>query len=198
MKRTTGWVTALGIGCVIASTAASAVESAEQQAGANVETVQAQWQEPRQLNFHYMGFTTYYDCDAIEDRVESIMKQLGAKPDVRVSATGCFAPNRVSNMITARIRVTMPAAVGADAKGAASADHQPFAAQRKTVSLQTNEGGRAGAGDCELLEQLRDQVLPMLKLQVTKDDLHCVPGQAMVGNRVLQVTALVPVKPAGK
>ncbi len=48
-------------------------------------------------------------------------------------------------------------------------------------------------GDCELLEQVRDQLLPALQLKIVKDDLHCFPGQEVLANRTMQIAALVPV-----
>lgn len=162
----------------------------------HASNVQAQWQ-PRELNFHYMGLSTYYSCTAIEDRLEQLLRDLGAKPDVRVSATGCFTPSDVSKMISARIRLSMPVA----ADGAApTKDVAAFPAQHKVVTLRTHPDNQFGSGDCELLEQVRNQLVPALKLQIVKDDLHCIPGQATVGNQTVQVATLVatPDEKGGK
>lgn len=155
-----------------------------------VPAVQAQWQ-PRELNFYYKGFSTLYSCSGIEERLERLLRDLGARPDVRVSAVGCQPPMEVSSMISARIRANMPVEAAASDQGAS------FPAQRKVVTLTTLHGNQVGAGDCELLEQVGNQLVPALKLEVVKNDLHCVPGQAMIGNRGVQVSALVPL-PAPK
>jgi hypothetical protein len=155
------------------------------------EHVQAQWQS-RELTFHFMGFRTYYSCSAIEDRLEQMLRELGANSDVRVVATGC-SPAPVSSMITARVRLSMPIDVGS----AATPDSPTFSAQKKVVTLAIHDGHHVGAGDCELLEQVRDQLLPALKLQIVKDDVHCFPGEAVLGNRTMQIAALVPVKEEG-
>jgi hypothetical protein len=66
--------------------------------------------------------------------------------------------------------------------------------QPKEVTLKTRLFSQSGSGDCELLEQVRDRLLPQLKLKATQDNLTCVPGQAMIGEQRLVVAALVPEK----
>ncbi|MGD9842658.1 MAG: hypothetical protein AB7F79_05785 [Steroidobacteraceae bacterium] len=150
--------------------------------------VSAQWQS-FDLRFNYFGFTTYYSCDGLEDRLEQILKQLGAHEDVRVSVSGCAGFNAVNNALSARIRVRMPMA--RDATQDDSHD-ESFTAISTLVTLQTlSAGSHVGAGDCELLEQVRDQLLPELKLQPLKDTLRCIPGQGQVGSQSLQVMALL-------
>lgn len=144
--------------------------------------VQAAWQS-YDLNFPYMGMTTYYSCTGLEDRLEQILKDLGARPDVRVSAMGC-AGNEVSRSLWTRIRVSLPTQTGGTG--------EPFAVTSKQVMLKTHTLGQVGSGDCELLEQVRDRLLPQLKLKAEGDNLVCVPGQVTIGVRTLQVAALIP------
>lgn len=178
----------LAASCLLQTGIASTQGPAEQ-----TENVQAQWQ-PHKLDFQFMGFRTYYSCTSLEDRLEQLLRDLGAKPDVHVSATGC-SPSEISRTITARIRLSMPANAGS----AVTADNPVFPAQRKTVTLAIHSGRQIGAGDCELLEQVRDQLLPALQLKIVKDDLHCFPGQEVLGNRTMQVAALVTLaEVAGK
>lgn len=156
------------------------------------ENVQAQWQA-RELNFHFMGFRTYYSCSSLEDRLEQLLRDVGAKSDVRVVASGC-SPAEVSKTITARVRLSMPV----DAGNAATPSDTTFLAQRKTVTLTTNNAHQSTSGECELLEQVRDQLLKPLQLKIVNDDVHCFPGQTMVGSRTMQVEALVQVAQAEK
>ena len=144
----------------------------------------AAWQS-YDLNFHYFGFTTYYSCSGLENRLEQILREMGADQDLRVSASGCFGAGDIGNMLSARIRVRMPVA---------PSESQPetFLAASKPVTLRSGANGAVGAGDCELLEQVRDQLLPALKIQLVQDDLRCVPGQANYSGRSLQVMALLP------
>ncbi len=159
--------------------------AASQAAGAAPE-VTAQWQD-YDLQFHYFGLTTYYSCSGFEDRLEQILRELGANPDVRVSVVNCSGLNDISQWQWARIRVRMPtapAAVAADS----------FVAASKVISLRVHNSGQSGSGDCELLEEVRDQLLPALKMELLKDDLHCVPGQASQIGQSLQVKTLIPAK----
>lgn len=157
-------------------------------------TVTAQWQ-PYDLRFHYFGFTTYYSCSGLEDRLEQLLKDMGADQDVRVSVSGCFCINDVSNMLTARIRVRMPVTEDSTSSATHDAQGASFSAVSKPVELRSSRSGQMGSGDCELLEQVRDQLLPALKLQLIKDNLTCLPGQVSF-RHVLQVRALIPETPA--
>jgi hypothetical protein len=136
------------------------------------------------LYFHYFGFNTYYTCSGLEDRLEQILKQLGADKDVRATATGCLGFNEVNNMLSARIKARLPVAPKAEAE-------QSFLAVSKPVTLQTRLRGDPGLGDCELLEQVRRQLLPALSIPLVKDGLHCSPGQIEIGSQSLQVMTLV-------
>ena len=144
-------------------------------------TVNAQWRS-YDLNFRYMGFTTYYSCSGLEDRLKSILIELGADRDVKVTATGCFGPSDFNNMLSARIKVRMPVTEGGEAAS--------FPAVVKDVTLR-GDSVHMGSGDCELLEQVRDQLLPGLELSLVKASLACVPGHVATSRPILQVKALV-------
>ncbi|MGE0114033.1 MAG: hypothetical protein AB7T07_03990 [Steroidobacteraceae bacterium] len=148
-------------------------------------TVAARWQS-YDLRFHYFGFTTYYSCTGLEDRLKGIFKELGADKEMLVTATGCYGSgfHDINNMLSARIRVRLPVGAGVE-------EQQTFPAVSKPVALRTHSFGDADAGDCELLEQVRDQLLRVVKIPVLKDELHCVPGQASTGVQTLQVKALL-------
>lgn len=148
----------------------------------------AVWQS-YELNFHYFGSTTYYSCSGLEDRLEQILREMGANQDVQVSASGCFGSADIGNMLSARIRVRMPVAPG-------ESQTETFRAASTPVTLRSGSNGSTGSGDCELLEQVRDQILPALKIQLVKDELRCIPGHANYSGRVLQVMALLPEAPA--
>lgn len=151
-------------------------------------SVTAQWQD-YDLNFHYFGFTSYYTCSGIESKLEELLRELGADPKVRVSATGCFGSNDIGKSISARIKVRMPIQQTAVAP---SVDGASFKATSKSVVLRSGRGGDYGSTDCELLEQVRDQLLPALKMKLVKDDLRCIPGQPSLGSRGIEVMALLP------
>lgn len=169
---------------VVGSGVAMAV--AQSALGAEAE-VQAHWQD-YQVSFGYSSLNTLYSCNGIEDRIEDLLRQLGARKDARASAAGCGG-DQVSPMISVRIRAALPVA------GAASQGGETFTAQHKSVQLKTKSNGAVGSGDCELLEQIRGRLLPELKLKSTGDDLRCIPGQPSIGVGTLNVAALLQVSP---
>jgi hypothetical protein len=68
----------------------------------------------------------------------------------------------------------------------------PFDAVRKNVSLFSKDyaQGTSAAGDCELLENFRDQVITKIDARIASDNLGCIPHQGTAGNRQLKVEVL--------
>jgi hypothetical protein len=171
-------------------------------------TVQAVWQ-PQEINFQYFGFTTAYQCDALADKVERLLQQVGVHQSVRASGAGC-AINKPSRNVSVRITLLAPVeandqnreAIAANEKNAAllkrlgvkKADTDSFPAQWKTVTLSDGRPAMLSAGDCELIEQLRDRVLPKLHVKVVDDNVRCTPHQVSIVRPKLTVSALVPTK----
>lgn len=176
-------------------------------AAAEGEPVQAVWQES-EIDFVYLGRTSFYSCDSIERKIERILKEIGAREDVEVRAFGCtswFTPER---FMSVRIKAAVPAPVvpgeGLDpeersrrelvarVRGESAADVEltaqfPAEWQRVSFSRKTRY---LEDGDCELLEQLESQVLKKLELRVVRDDNWCIPGQVRFGSLNLEVEAL--------
>ncbi len=169
---------------VFAMPSGAAVSAQSSSAVPANEPAAAVWQA-YDLDFHYFASGTYYNCSALETRLETMLRQLGAEKDVRATVTGCFGTADVGNMLSARIHVRMPALAG-------DAPAESFMATTKTITLKSGRSGDSSGGDCELLEQVRDQILPTLKLKVVKDDLNCIPNSANPPNRSLQIVALLP------
>lgn len=147
------------------------------------EVVNAGWQS-HELTMHYSSFETWYNCDSFENKLEQILRQLGARDDVKVRTSGCYGNDQVGNMLTSRITVAMPLA--GDSSG------ESFTAGYRTVTLRADQGSTAGLGDCELLEQVQRQLLPKLKLQRSGAEVRCTPGNGMNARQSLDVRALVP------
>lgn len=177
---------------------------------AEAPVVQAVWQ-PQEFTFQYMGFTTAYNCDALADKIEGILKRVGAREGVRVSAGGCIA-DRPQGSISVRIAALVPvpqgeaspdAGLGTEQRnallqrlGVKPLDNTPFAASWRTVEVPKDRSLQIGAGDCELLEQLRDRVFPKLHVKIVEDNTRCTPHQANIVPPRLTVSALLPLKSA--
>lgn len=182
------------------------------------QPVQAIWKR-QEIDFFYQSFTTFYTCDGLEDRVESILRAVGAK-DVKAIATGCFgnSPSRTPHVklvaktpveatpealaelekskttreLKARVRGERPDEVTAQ-----------FPASWKPVNLSVGQFG-IDSGECELIDELTRKVLPKLAVRIVKNDVSCTPHQSNFSQPRLQVEALTALpkpdekKAAGK
>lgn len=172
--------------------------------------VQAGW-KTQEIRYSYTGFTTAYDCDAAADRIKAILKALGAHAQTRVSAQGCNL-NRPSRNFFITITTATPVPTAELSKtsvktsaqtsqdellrrlgvGAAQLD-ETFPAEWKTVQLSRDRKLDLQPGDCELMEGLRDHVLPKLSVKIQADDVQCIPRQLSIQTPELTVSALVPL-----
>lgn len=178
--------------------------------------VQSMWQ-PQEIHYSFMGFTAAYNCDAFETKLETILKSLGAHPATKVRASGCQmnVPSR-NFFVTITTATPVPAteeAAMAIKSGKATESQQKlfdrlgvkspvstdaFPAQWKTVDLARDRKLDLQPGDCELMEGLRDQVLPKMSIKVVSDAVHCMPKHLSIQTPELKVSALVPLPSADK
>jgi hypothetical protein len=176
--------------------------------------VTAVWNE-KEIYLTYTAFTTYYSCDGLRDKVRRILKDLGARPDLKVTTAGCTKVSGPELMPRVRIRAAMPvvatperiAALAKEApkkeliarvnKGRTDAYDatQQFGARPKTIEIKDSVRGPIEAGDCELMEQLSDRVLVPLGIRVLEEDIRCTPHQVNYGSIRLKVEVLEPIKP---
>jgi hypothetical protein len=172
--------------------------------------VQATW-KTQEIRYSYVGFTTAYNCDAAESRLKAILRALGAHEQTRVSAQGCDF-NRPSRNFFINITVAAPVPLD-QAKAAEPADKartsreellkrlgvasqaldENFPAQWQTIELARDRKLDLQPGDCELMQGLREHVLPKLSVKVVADRVNCVPRQLSYQTPELTVSALVPM-----
>lgn len=188
-------------------TVAMFAQAAETQSAAPIE---AGW-KTQEIRYAYTGFTTAYNCDSAERRVKDILQALGAHEQTRVRAQGCD-PGRVSRNFFIVITTATPVpladrpapAVNSSREellrrlGVASKQlDETFPAQWQTLSLASQRRLDIEPGDCELLQGLRDFVLPKISVKVLEDDVNCVPNQITPYRKPdLKVSALVKVPSA--
>jgi hypothetical protein len=70
---------------------------------------------------------------------------------------------------------------------------EPFTATWQTVDLSNDRKLNLQPGDCELMEGLRDHVLPKIGVKVLNDKVQCYPNTVSIQTPELEVSALVPV-----
>jgi hypothetical protein len=175
---------------------------------AATDSVPSTW-NVQEIRYNYVGFTTAYNCDAAEDKIKQILLTLGAHPSTQVRAAGCDL-NRPSRhfFLTVTSATPVPAtdAVAVPAKGEKTRQQlverlgsknpigtDQFPAAWKSIDLSRDRKLDLRPGDCELMEGLRDNVLPKLSVKVESDQVQCTPRQVGISTPELKVSALVPL-----
>jgi hypothetical protein len=178
--------------CMAALTVASpglpaAAESAT--AGAAATATAAEW-HPQRLNFNYSGFTTLYSCDGIEDKVREILLTFGARKDLTVRATGCnegaSRPSRFA-WVRAEFNSLTPAADPAAATAVKSAWVK--------VQIAPHRPNFMGAGECELVEQMREMLQKGFQLRNADFRTTCMPHQVSMADYSVTAEVLKSTAP---
>jgi hypothetical protein len=186
---------------VVAATVAATSILTTSAIAAPAGDVSAVW-KPAEIHYAYFGFTTAYNCDALEDRLQTILKKLGAHPKTRVLVSGCEI-NRPSRNSLIRITTATPQPAAGSPASESKDDqaalkrlgvtdpHQTFSAQWQTVNLGTDRKLNLEPGDCEMMEGLAKSVFPKLNINVVQNDVSCTPNQISIVTPTLKVEALV-------
>lgn len=202
------WTFARRWGCTL--TALLAIVPAAVNADSTREQVSAVWKH-QQMSFEYRGYSTMYSCRSLEDKLQIILRTVGAREDVRLQSYVCdeqlgiarfqismqspviASDENIRELTTHDSKDELAARVnGAQLPGAA--DLERFPAVWKQVSFARDRQMRLERGDCELVEQLRRQILPRMSVQIVKDNIRCSSAFGNVGSPRLIVSALVPAE----
>jgi len=197
-------ITAVSLSVTVSSSVAARTPDPPSRA---LQIVEAVW-KVQSLSFAYSGYATVYSCDALLAKVRGILQGLGARDTLRIRSMGC------TDMVThGRMEITLESPVEAtpeniealttyDSKQelvarvrsehlASAEDVQRFPATWKTISMSREPGLKLGPSDCELVEQLRRDVLPYMSIRVDYDRLRCSTVFGNIGQPQLRVAALV-------
>jgi hypothetical protein len=183
---------------------------AQAQSPADAPVVEAVW-KPQRINFVYHGYSTLYTCSALQEKLEAILTTVGARGDsVELRAYSCddqlstarfeialaspveATPENVQELTTYDSRDELVARVRGE-RLATGEDLQRFPAVWKTISFARNREMRLQPGDCELVLQLRRQILQRMAVQIVSDRVQC-SDFGNIGRPRLTVSALVPVR----
>ncbi len=144
-------------------------------ARAEVQEVAAAWKH-HEFDFHYMGFTTRYSCEGLRDKVRLLLRYSGVVKGVKVTTRGCEVGHGFIATFP-RVRVIF------------EAPEIPEAGQRvvgettlgrwRSVSIRRGQPRGLEVGDCELVEQFRDRLLPLLTHRNVNDRTNCIPHQLL-------------------
>jgi hypothetical protein len=148
-------------------------------AAAPADTQDAVW-TPKELNFVFMGFTAHYSCDGLRDKIRHVLGELGARSDLKVDFSGCSSPFGTPDPFPGvRIRMQVLQPAGANDKAT-----DVVAAHWQRVDLHLDKDPVWEASDCELLEQIRQKILPLFAARQVDFGSNCVPHQAYLGTHL--------------
>lgn len=152
----------------------------------------AEW-KAHELRFVYMGFTTHYSCEGLRDNLRSVLLQLGARQsDLRVRPFGCTrglgrpepSPGVIANFSSLEL---------SREHATARTSAPEIAAEWQTVELKLGKDVRDHAGQCELVEQVRQKVLPLFVFRNLEFHSDCIPHQLTIAGARLRVDVLKPM-----
>ena len=165
----------------------SGLAAAAQPADASENQTQAVWTS-KEASFTYAGFTTKYSCEGLVSQVRSVLLSLGAqRKDLVVIGTGCLEAGRPAPFPGVKVRMK----VLAPASGAAG-DTVP--AHWKPVQVRLDPDPLAEAGQCELVEQIKQKLLPLFSTRDVEFTPNCVPHQLNPNGTRLRAEVLMPVQ----
>jgi hypothetical protein len=193
-------------------TVSAAHSACGQEEAPSVEApVQAIWKQ-QEIPFYFQSFTTMYSCSSLEAKIRRVLVALGASRELKLRSRGCLSPHEISRMPYVEITIATPveatpealaeldktrstrelaARVRGDSKQAVL-DAAQFPAHWKRVSLARGKL-YLEPGDCELIKQLQQKVLPMLAVRIVGDEVQCTPNQLSAKQPRLIVEALLPM-----
>jgi len=152
---------------------------------ATADGIEAVW-KTHELHFEYRGGNTFYSCHGLHERLTRILLHLGARKPPELRAYTCNDTTGV-----ARFQVTFESPLEATAdnvreltdydarevliarargeQSPSAQDLERFPAEWKTVSFSRDRRLNLDPGDCELVQQLRQQILPRMSVQVLRN-----------------------------
>jgi hypothetical protein len=144
---------------------------------------------PKEFKFVYQGFTTKYSCDGLRGKVREIVLAFGARKDVQVNSWGCAGRSDKPDPfpgVAVKMNVLEPADASKPLAG------QPaFPSHWKNVKVRLDRSAVSEAGECELVEQVKQKILPLFTTRNVDYRNMCVPHQLTPGGTRLSADVLV-------
>jgi hypothetical protein len=158
------------IGCAIAIWGFSVAAISADQTGA--DPASGVWQK-HDYSFQFLGFTTTYSCDGLASKLKVLLIAAGARADAKSISDACAGGYGTADKF-ARARLTFytlsPVANGETSSTSINGAW-------RSVVIQDRSPREVRLGDCELVEQFRDKVLPMFTTRNVENRMTCVPNQ---------------------
>jgi hypothetical protein len=173
--------------CGLACGSISAYAAEHNSDTAPADVVSSQWQHHK-AHFSYMGFTTLYTCDGLEDQVRQILLHLGARKDITVTANGCPGPNNTpshSAWVDADFYALAPAT------DASESDR--VQAHWTALEITPVRPNFMGDGDCELIQGLKPLITQNFTLRNLEYRTDCFPHEITLNGFAVKGQALRPM-----
>jgi hypothetical protein len=177
IKLLCGW--SVGALCAAVATLSVAVadpapDSSAAGAAAAPQAAQPGSWQTHQSNFLFMGFTATYSCDGLSDKLSLLLRQVGARNDAKVTPLCSRGYGRPDKFAQAKLTfASLKPVNGSDT--AAANDTVP--GLWRHVELASHKPVPLEGGDCELMEQFRDKLLPLFATRNLVSNITCVPHQ---------------------
>jgi hypothetical protein len=142
--------------------------------GPTTAPTEGKWQFHK-YSFQFMGFTSTYSCDGLADKLKELLLAAGARADIKSEPGACAREfGRPDKFARADLKFFTLAPLAAPVVSGS----MPVDGTWRSVTFANHSPRDLQVGDCELIEQFRDQVL--LKMFVTRNvvsNTTCVPHQ---------------------
>jgi hypothetical protein len=133
---------------------------------------QGVWQK-HDYSFQFLGFTTTYSCDGLASNLKVLLIAAGARADAKSISGGCSRGYGIPDKFArANLIFYTLAPVGNGENGSL-----PINGVWRSVVIADGSPREVRLGDCELVEQFRDKVLPMFTTRNIENRMTCVPNQ---------------------
>jgi hypothetical protein len=129
------------------------------------------WQK-HEYTFQFLGFTTTYSCDGLASQLKVLLIAAGARADAK-SASGACARGYGSPDKLAGAYLTFYSLTPTNAGNA----NTPIHGMWRSVVFADRSPRQLTLGDCELVEQFRNVVLPLFTTRNVEGRTTCVPHQ---------------------
>jgi hypothetical protein len=136
------------------------------------DSEQGVWQK-HDYSFQLLGFTSTYSCDGLASMLKVLLIAAGARTDTKSISGGCSRGYGVPDKF-ARANLTFytlaPIVNGENSIA-------PINGVWRSVAFADRSPREVRLGDCELVEQFRDKVLPMFTTRNFDSRMTCIPNQ---------------------
>ena len=133
---------------------------------------QGVWQK-HEYSFQFFGFTTTYSCDGLASKLRVLLIATGARADAKSISGACIrgfgSPDKLARA-NLKFYTLTPVENGKNASPSIDGVW-------RSVAFADRSPREVGLGDCELIEQFRDKVLPMFATRNIENRMTCIPNQ---------------------